>query len=114
MIVGLGIWFVGQETAYFATTGDDDATEVEFAVRVRDYGHDLEDAANSLWYACIGSINWESATAPERVGENRFRATVAPSLGEDQHRRFKGCLQDGTIDKVRGSVVRMVGINLPD
>lgn len=114
VLVGVGIWIIGDRTAYFATTGDDEATRIEFSVRVRNYRHDLDDAAASLWYACVGVINWDHATAPERVADNRFVATVSPSLGEDSSRRFRGCIQDGTIDKVRGSVVRIEGVELPD
>jgi hypothetical protein len=32
---------------------------------------------------------------------------VGPALGEDARRRFRGCLEDGTVDRVRGDVERM-------
>lgn len=113
LAVGGGIALLGQRTAYFARTGDDDATRVEFSVSVHNYRHALDDAAASLWYACVGVVNWERATAPERIGDDRFAAVVSPSLGEDSTRRFRGCLQDGTVDKVRGTVLRIEGIDLP-
>jgi hypothetical protein len=73
-----------------------------------------EDAAASLWFACVGAVNWEAATAPEPVGDDVYRATVRPALGEDSPRRFRGCLEDASLDKVRGDVERMETVrNVP-
>lgn len=109
LLTGSGLGVLGSRTAYFARTGADPATRVEFTVETHNYRHTLDDAAASLWYACVGVINWETASGPRRVGD-RFVAAVTPSLGDDSTRRFKGCLQDGTIDKVRGHVVRIEGV----
>jgi hypothetical protein len=100
-------------------TGSQEAggsTRVEFEVETRNYHHDLEDAAASLWYACIGSVSWEDATHPAAVDDDTFVAEVRPALGEDSRRRFRGCLEDASVDRVRGDVVGMtqIGVTLDD
>lgn len=110
-VIGAIIAVLGTQTAYFARTGAHDATRIEFTVEVRNYRHELDDAAASLWYACVAVVNWDEATQPRRIGDNRYTATITPSLGEDQRRRFHGCFEDGTIDKVRGNVVVMDGFD---
>jgi hypothetical protein len=112
-LIGAVIAVLGTQTAYFARTGANDATRIEFTVEVRNYRHELDDAAASLWYTCVAVVNWDSASQPRRIDDNRYTATITPSLGEDQRRRFHGCFEDGTIDKVRGNVVVMDGIDFP-
>ena len=88
------------------------STRVEFTVETRNYHHDLEDAASSLWYACVGSVAWEDATHPVLVSGSTFTADIRPALGEDSRRRFRGCLEDASVDRILGDVVRMS--QLPD
>lgn len=87
-------------------------TRVEFTVETRNYHHDLEDAASSLWYACVGVVSWEDATHPVAVDAGRYVASIRPALGEDSRRRFRGCLEDASVDRIRGDVVGMQ--QLPD
>ena len=82
-------------------------TRVEFSVETRNYHHDLEDAASSLWYACVGAVSWEDATHPEATDAGTFVASIRPALGEDSRRRFRGCLEDASVDRIRGDVVDM-------
>lgn len=82
-------------------------TRVEFSVDTRNYHHDLEDAAASLWYACVGSVSWEDATHPVATSAGTFVASIRPALGEDSRRRFRGCLEDASVDRIRGDVVDM-------
>jgi hypothetical protein len=86
------------------------ATRVEFSVATRNYHHDLEDAASSLWYACVGSVSWEDATHPVQTSDDTFVASIRPALGEDSRRRFRGCLEDASVDRVLGDVLDMTQV----
>ena len=37
--------------------------------------------------------------------EGRYSVTVTPSLGENDRRRLRGCLEDGTVDRAWADVV---------
>ncbi|MDQ4098497.1 MAG: hypothetical protein M3144_11605 [Actinomycetota bacterium] len=82
-------------------------TEVVLDVRVR---HDRAPAnlatAQGLWGACQNTVRQRLA-APGLVdlGGGRFRAVTEPAIGEHAWRRLQGCLEDMTIDRVRGEVV---------
>lgn len=105
-----GVVVLSDATKFEGGLGAGGSTTVDFTVEVRHYHHDLDDAAASLWYACVGTVGWEAATPPAlRPGKAPiYRATITPGLPEDSRRRFRGCLEDGTVDKVRGDIVGMV------
>jgi hypothetical protein len=106
-VTGVGVFALADATKYQGGLGPEVRTAVDFTVEVKHYHHDLEDAAASLWYACLSSVGWERATPPVAVGAGRFSAEIRPGLPEDARRRFRGCMEDGTVDKVRGDVLRM-------
>jgi hypothetical protein len=105
----IGVLALSDATKFRGGLGDGGHTTVDFSVEVKHYHHDLEDAAASLWYACIGTVGWEGATAPALVPGTgtTYRATITPGLPEDSRRRFRGCIEDGTVDKIRGHLVQM-------
>lgn len=105
-----GVLALSDATKFEGRTERDGMTRVVFEVDTRNYHHDVADAAASLWYTCVAVVNWEESTAPARVAgaDDTFEATVHPALGEDSSRRFRGCLEDATIDKVSAEVDRMV------
>ena len=107
VVTVLGVLALADATKFEGETEGHGATQVLFEVEAKNYHHDLEDAAASLWFACVGAVNWEQSTAPEDIGDDVYRAAVQPALGEDSRRRFRGCLEDATLDKVRGDVERM-------
>jgi hypothetical protein len=107
VVTVVGVVALADATKYQGGLGPEDRTAVDFTVEAKHFHHDLEDAAASLWYACLSSVGWEHATAPVAAGSGRFRAEIRPGLPEDARRRFRGCMEDGTVDKVRGDVVRM-------
>jgi hypothetical protein len=81
-------------------------SEVVLAVESRDRrGSDLE-AAQNLWGACHGNV-WQRLVEPgvEQVGDNRFRLTTEPAMGEHSWRRLQGCFEDTTLDRVKARVV---------
>jgi hypothetical protein len=82
-------------------------TEVVLDVRVRhERGPADVSTAQGLWGACQNTVTQRLA-APGLVdlGGGRFRAVTEPALGEHAWRRLQGCLEDMTIDRVKGEVV---------
>lgn len=63
-------------------------------------------SAQGLWGACQHTV-WQRLAEPGlvEVGEGRFRAVTEPALGEHGWRRLQGCLEDMTIERLRGEVV---------
>lgn len=43
----------------------------------------------------------------EALGDDRFRAVIAPALDQTDRRQFRGCLNDWTIDHVGVNVVSL-------
>ncbi|NUS43767.1 MAG: hypothetical protein HOQ24_08790 [Mycobacteriaceae bacterium] len=62
-------------------------------------------AAQGLWLACTGSISGTPDPLPRRHQDGTYAATIRPALAADTERRLLGCLQDMTLDNVRGRVV---------
>ncbi len=81
-------------------------TEVVFRVRVQG-GRPPRAAAEGLWGACHGAV--ERAVVEDLVdaGRGTFRVVVQPALGRHARDRMTGCLEDLTIDNVKGQVVSM-------
>ena len=63
-------------------------------------------AAQGLWGACQGNV-WQRLAEPGvvQVADGRFRLTTEPAVGEHSWRRLQGCLEDATLDRVKGHVV---------
>jgi hypothetical protein len=63
-------------------------------------------SAQGLWGACQGNV-WQRLAEPGvvQVADGRFRLTTEPAVGEHSWRRLQGCLEDATLDRVRGHVV---------
>ena len=81
-------------------------SEIVLEVSSRDRtGSDLL-AAQGLWGACQGNV-WQRLTEPGvvEVADGRFRLTTEPAVGEHSWRRLQGCLEDTTLDRVKGHVV---------
>ncbi len=81
-------------------------SEIVLEVSARDRtGSDLL-AAQGLWGACQGNV-WQRLAEPGvvEVGDGRFRLTTEPAVGEHSWRRLQGCLEDATLDRVKGHVV---------
>ena len=88
-------------------------SEIVLEVHTRGYHQPTEDAARNLWAACSGTTTRQLVADPGfvPVSDDEVRFSVAPGLGEHAERRLVGCLQDTTIDRIKGSVesVRLVG-----
>ena len=63
-------------------------------------------AAQGLWGACQGNV-WQRLAEPGvvQVADGRFWLVTEPAVGEHSWRRLQGCLEDATLDRVKGHVV---------
>ncbi len=90
----------------------DSRSEIVFSVDTRRYHQPEEDAARNLWAACSGTMN-RHLVEPSFVptGDGRaVRVVVEPGLGDHARQRLVGCLEDASVDRIRGDVqsVRLV------
>ena len=88
----------------------------EIVVHVRTKDFDTTLAAQGLLAACQQTIDDSLPIGPVQavVGqEDVFSMVVQPGLGEHSRRRLEGCLQDGTIPRVRGDVISISEAEAP-
>jgi hypothetical protein len=81
-------------------------SEVVFEVATKGH-YDRNVAALGLWSTCQQTVDRVVTKSFEPRRAQRFAAVVVPALGEQARRRFIGCLEDFTIDRVLGDVVRV-------
>ena len=81
-------------------------SEVVLEVRSSDRTGSALMSAQGLWGACQGTV-YQRLAEPgvTEVGDGRFRLQTEPALGEHAWRRLQGCLEDATLDRVKGHVV---------
>jgi hypothetical protein len=84
-----------------------EVTELVLAVDEDRFGPGEAAAANALWAVCAAQTKSRPTTTggPEALGDGRYRVVLAPAVGEHDQRKLVGCLEDLTIDRVRGDVV---------
>lgn len=81
-------------------------TTVDVEILRRNTGRSVADLAEAFWVACRTVLPKDvTATRIEHAGGNRARLELTPGLGEHARRRFFGCLQDATFDRVSAHVV---------
>ena len=80
---------------------------VTFDVDTYDAVQPIGEAARALWYACNETVANRLTALQIGDGGNGV-ATLSPAMGKNERRRLTGCLQDATIDRVRGEVVSIV------
>jgi hypothetical protein len=88
-------------------------SEIVFDVVTRDPRASALAAAQALWGACQGTIERRTSPADVAVDEERARVEVAPALGTHARQRLRGCLEDATLDRVRGDVVAIRLLDAP-
>ena len=81
-------------------------SEIVLEVKSRDRTGSALLSAQGLWGACQGNV-WQRLAEPGvvQVGDGRFQLTIEPEVGEHSWRRLQGCLEDATLDRVKGHVV---------
>ena len=84
-----------------------EVTEFVIAVEEDRFGPGEAAAAAALWAVCAAQTTSRPTTdgGPEALGDGRYRVVLAPAVGEHDQRKLVGCLEDLTIDRVRGDVV---------
>ena len=82
-------------------------TGITFAVRSRNDRQPAQ-AAQTLWGACQFMVR-RTVSEPGLValGGDRFYVELRPELGATARQRLHGCLEDGTVDVVRGRIIEM-------
>jgi hypothetical protein len=68
-------------------------------------GHERDVAAQGLWATCQQTVENKRVESFDALGDGRFSIIVEPAIGANAERRLVGCLEDFTIDRVRGDVV---------
>jgi hypothetical protein len=87
------------------------STVIGFDVGTRDYAGTDEEAAQALWAVCAATVGGRnSAVTPSADG---FTVSITPAIGTNGRKRLQGCLEDGTLDRVRGHI-RSVEATAPD
>jgi hypothetical protein len=86
-------------------------SEIVIDVSSRDRTGSALLSAQGLWGACQGNV-WQRLADPGvvQVADGRFRLTIEPEVGEHSWRRLQGCLEDATLDRVKGHVVSKTDI----
>ncbi len=103
----LGVHELEEATEYHGGAGTAATTTVVFTVDGKRYNHGSDLAATTLWNTCVSTLGWSGGTAPTRQDDGSYRAVLSPSLPSDTSRRLRGCLEDLTLDRIRGSVTRI-------
>lgn len=81
-------------------------SEVVMTVRTRQPFRTPHESAQALWGACQGTVGHElldPGVVPTAGGQ--FRFVVRPALGTHARDRLTGCIEDTTLDRVKGHVV---------
>jgi hypothetical protein len=81
-------------------------SELVVAVRTK-RGYRSENAARNLWGACQWTVQRASLTSVDALGQGRYRLHVDTDLGVHDRRRLRGCLEDGTLDRVWADVIEL-------
>jgi hypothetical protein len=81
-------------------------SEIVLEVDSRDRTGSNRLSAQGLWGACQGTVRQrlaEPGVVP--LDDGHFLLTTEPALGEHAWRRLQGCLEDATLDRVKGRVI---------
>lgn len=125
VVTAVGV--VGLQELADATRNEGDhhvpGSQSEIVLDVRTRRSDIDLGAEGLWAACHLTVGFADVVEPiSRVAggpgpgaddEGRYSVTVTPALGKNDERRLRGCLQDGTVDRVWADVVSVTASNEP-
>lgn len=85
------------------------ATRVVFDVDTYDAQQPLDQSARALWYVCAQTIPNQIVSVDVNPA-GTATAVVSPGLGDHGRKRIEGCLNDATIDRVRGNVLSVTNV----
>jgi len=78
-------------------------TTVTFSISTRDYQRGEAAAAAALWAVCSATVD---GTVSEAVPvDDDWQVTIEPAIGEHGQKRLVGCIDDVTLERVKGAVV---------
>jgi len=109
-VAALLLWgAVGALSDATQTRGDPDmsGTTTAFLLEAshRNSG-DALTAATDLWETCRRTFDRRMAGKPARpLGGDQVVLGITPGLGDEAYRKFEGCLQDHTVDRLQADVV---------
>jgi hypothetical protein len=83
-----------------------EVTELIVSVNQDRFGGGQDGAADALWAVCSAQTSSRpldsDGLAP--IGDNLYRVVLTPAVGRHARLKLVGCLQDLTVDRVRGDV----------
>ena len=85
------------------------SSRVVFDVDTYDLEQPIDQAARALWYTCGQTVPNQLVSIDVREG-GTAEAVVTPELGTHGRKRVQGCLEDATIDRIRGEVLSIVDV----
>jgi hypothetical protein len=100
----IGVHFLEEATEYHGGADRAAATTVVFTVDGKRFHHGSDLAASTLWNTCVSTLSWADTSDPVRQADGSYRAELRPSVPSDTQRRLRGCLEDLTLDRIKGSV----------
>jgi hypothetical protein len=100
-----GFMILKRSTQYEGGEGEGTQTAIVFDADTRGAPLDDRAAASALWTFCATQLRLLPVPELAEREDGNFGVLVRPSLAEDSERRLVGCLNDGTLDTVRGEVI---------
>jgi hypothetical protein len=88
----------------------DDVNSVDYArVRIRThFGLDEGIVMESVWAYCHATVDGTRLARPiTRLGDEEFELVLEPSMGQQARRRFRGCVNDGIVDRAKTQLVSL-------
>jgi len=109
-VLALGVDQLGDLTQTRPEAIDPDSrAQVTLSVEVQGYIGPAEDAARALWAVCQPQLGSRTRVmSPAQVSGVQLSVVVSPAPGPTSTRRLRGCLDDATIDRVRGDLDSVV------
>ncbi len=106
LLLAAGIGALAQLTMYVPdtrpTTG---STTYDLLVELREGGGDRTTIAQALWLSCRGNLLDSAQAEIRESGPQTVTMLIEPRVAHNDDRRFVGCLEDVTLDRVRVDVV---------
>jgi hypothetical protein len=79
-------------------------TTYSMLVELREGGGDRASVVQALWLSCRENVADDARADIVATGDGRVILTVRPQVARNDDRRFVGCLEDVTLDRVRVDV----------
>ena len=78
-------------------------TTVTFSVSTRDYQRGEDAAAAALWAVCSATV--DGTVSPAVAVDDHWQVTIEPAIGQHGQKRLVGCIDDVTLERVKGAVL---------